>query len=138
MILVQRNLKQHNLWQISAFQVIVPAIMMLGYWLFEGARTGQLDTFVPGALGWITIIILGVFSTYIGRWMTYTAVSTIGSGEMALISPLETALVILWSFLFLGERLAATQWLGVCLVLIGVLLGQLLGKTAVFKPRIQS
>ncbi len=131
MILVQRYLKQHNLWQISTFQVVVPAIMMLLFWFIDGFRAGELDTFVPGMLGWITIIVLGVFSTFIGRWMTYKAVTTIGSGEMALISPLETALVILWSFLFLAERLTSMQWLGVFLVLIGVVLGQVLERTAV-------
>ena len=73
-----------------------------------------------------TIIILGVFSTFIGRWLTYTAVSIIGSGEMALISPIETTLVIIWSFLFLGEWLSIWQWAGVFLVIIGVVLGQLI------------
>ena len=136
MILVQRYLKSYNLWQITAIQVVLPAVIIVLFWLFEGVREGALDFFVPGLLGWTTIIVLGVFSTFFGRWLTYRAMSIIGNAEMALIAPLETALVIVWSFLFLGERLTPTQWVGALLVGFGVILGQLLQKTAVLQPKL--
>lgn len=126
MVLFQQYLKPFNIWQITAYQVLIPAVMVVCFWFFLGVRSGTFDLFVPGALGWVTIVVLGLFSTFIGRWLTFKAMSVIGSGEMALLSPLETALVLVWSFLFLGEWLTPFQWLGAFLVIIGVLLGQLL------------
>jgi hypothetical protein len=40
----------------------------------------------------------------------------IGSGRTALIEPTETVLVVLWAFLFLGERLSCLQWIGACMI----------------------
>lgn len=134
MVLVQHYLKPYNIWKVTAYQVIVPAFMVVGFWFFLGIRSGAFDLFVPGVLGWVTIAVLGLFSTFIGRWLTYTAMSIIGSGELALISPLETMLVIIWSFLFLGEWLSLLQWLGAFLVIIGVLLGPLLNNRST-KPQ---
>lgn len=126
MILVQHYLKPFNIWIITAYQVILPTFIVLLFWAFLGIQAGKFDLFVPGVLGWTAIIVLGIFATFIGRWLTFTAMTSIGSGEMALLSPLETALVILWSFLFLGEWLSPLQWAGAFLVIMGVLLGQLL------------
>lgn len=128
MTLVQRYLNGFNLWRMTAVQVYIPTGMVLVLWLFLGVRNGELDTFVPGVLGWITIVVLGIFSTFVGRWLTYAAIGAIGSGEMALLAPLETMLVIVWSFLFLGEFLTPLQWLGAILILSGVLMSQLVAR----------
>jgi drug/metabolite transporter (DMT)-like permease len=126
MILIQHYLQPYNIWRVTAYQVMIPALITTTFWGIQGIQAGHFDFYVPGLLGWSTIIILGVFSTFIGRWLTYTAISIIGSGEMALISPIETTLAIIWSFLFLGEWLSVFQWVGVFLVIIGVVLGQLI------------
>lgn len=43
-------------------------------------------------------------------------------GQMALLTPIETLLTVVWSILFLNERLSALQWIGGILILISAVL----------------
>jgi drug/metabolite transporter (DMT)-like permease len=52
----------------------------------------------------------------------FNAVPRIGGGQMAMLSPLETFLSVIWSILFLGEHLTALQWLGGLLVMVSAAL----------------
>jgi drug/metabolite transporter (DMT)-like permease len=45
------------------------------------------------------------------------SIKHIGSGQMALLSPVEALLTVIWSMLFLGERLSPVQWIGSLLIL---------------------
>jgi drug/metabolite transporter (DMT)-like permease len=63
------------------------------------------------------------------------AINRIGSGQMALLTPLETLLTVTWSMLFLDERLTTIQWVGGGLILASALLAiQRLGR-AQWPPR---
>lgn len=93
-------------------------------WLISGA-----DGSVPGWKGWLAIIVLGIISTYIGWWIMFRAIQLIGSGQYALLLPVETLLAIFWSYLWLTERLRPLQWAGCLLILISAVLAvQRLGR----------
>lgn len=76
----------------------------------------------PGLSDWIVIVVLAVVSTYLARLALFAAIRRIGSGQIALLWPLQTLLVIILSVLFLHERMAPLQWFGGSLVLISALL----------------
>ena len=117
MVSVQWFLKPYNTWTITSLLVISATIAIIIVWVVTGA-----ETYVPAPTGWIAILFLGVFATYIGRILTYSAISRIGSGQFVLLTPLETSLTILWSVIFLGERLTTLQWLGTFFILMSILL----------------
>jgi len=72
--------------------------------------------------GWLGLVVLGVVSTYAARLILFAAIRHIGTAQLALLTPLETLLTVIWSLLFLGERLTLPQWLGGGLILVSGLL----------------
>ncbi len=78
----------------------------------------------PGPTGWAAILALAIISTFLARLLLFIGVRRLGSGQIALLAPLETLLTVIWSFLFLGERLTAVQWLGGLLILLSMALAR--------------
>ena len=56
--------------------------------------------------------ILTIVSTYIARLTLYAAVWRIGSGQVALLWPVQMFLAVLFSVFLLQEQLSPIQWLG--------------------------
>jgi drug/metabolite transporter (DMT)-like permease len=54
--------------------------------------------------------------------MLFSAIARIGSGQIALLWPLQTLTAIVVAVIFLQERLTPVQWLGGALVLAGTFL----------------
>jgi drug/metabolite transporter (DMT)-like permease len=63
------------------------------------------------------IVVLAVVSTYFARLALFAAIARIGSGQTALLWPLQTLGAIVLSVIFLQERLTPIQWVGGFLVL---------------------
>lgn len=114
---VQWYLSAYNTWSVTTLLVTSASVIVILLWWISGA-----PTYIPGWIGWMTIAVQVLIATYIGRILTYGAIQRIGSGQFALLSPLETALTVLWSVLFLGERLGSSQWAGTGLILVSALL----------------
>ena len=116
-ISVQWFLRPYNTWTVTSLIVVAATVAVVMLWVI----TGQ-STFIPAPLGWIAIVVQGIVATCIGRILTYKAINLIGSGQFALLTPLETALSVTWAALFLAESLLPVQWLGTVLILFGALL----------------
>jgi drug/metabolite transporter (DMT)-like permease len=65
---------------------------------------------------------LTVVSTYYARLALYAAVRRVGSGQIALLWPLQMMLGVMLSVWLLQERLNPAQWLGGVLILGSALL----------------
>ena len=109
---VQWYMKPYNTWATTSLMISGSAVVVLIMWLWNGA-----DLAVPGWRGWLIVVYQVVLLTYIGRTVTYAAIARIGSGQMALLTPIETVLTIIWAMLFLGEKLSANQLIGAGLIL---------------------
>ncbi len=92
-------------------------VVIVAYWLAQG-----LPWQSTGLNVWLGIVALAVVCTYAARLLMVVAIRHIGSAQIALLTPLETFLTVVWSLLFLGERLAPAQWLGGALILGSALL----------------
>jgi drug/metabolite transporter (DMT)-like permease len=78
---------------------------------------------------------LAVVSTFIARLLLFSGIRRLGSGQFALLAPLETLLTVIWSYLFLQERLTAIQWAGGLLILFSMVLAvQRLRLTGRWRP----
>ena len=117
LVSVQWYLKGYNTWATTAIMMSAGGAILAIVWLLQGA-----DLAIPGWQGWAIIVYQAVVLTVIGRIILYRAVGYIGSAQMALISPLETVLVIIWSLLFLNETLTLPQWFGAGLILFSAIL----------------
>lgn len=109
---VQWFLKPYNTWATTGTMMIAAAVVVTIFWLFSGR-----PAFVPGFGGWAAIVYQGVFLIFIGRLVLYAAIDRIGSAQVALLAPIETVLAIVWSFLFLAERLNPAQIVGALFIL---------------------
>ena len=106
-------------------------IFVTVWWVVNGAVWTA-----PGPGGWVAVIILAVVSTYLARLGYFNAVTRIGSGQLSLLGPVETLLSVIWSILFLGERLAPMQVVGGALILLSALLAvRRLGRVRLRFPR---
>jgi drug/metabolite transporter (DMT)-like permease len=73
-------------------------------------------------LGWGTVLGTGLISTVLARLALFAGIHRLGSGQVALLGPVETFLSVLWTFLSLGERLSRIQWAGGLLIVFSATL----------------
>jgi drug/metabolite transporter (DMT)-like permease len=74
------------------------------------------------AEGWLVILITGIFSTALARLAMFSAIKSLGSGQTALLGPVETLLAVTWALVFLGEKLSPLQIFGGLLIVSSTLL----------------
>lgn len=104
--------------QASSFYMLSGMLITAALgWAWQGAPWQT-----PAPAGWLAIAAITLLGTYAGRLMMFVAVQRLGGGQVGLLAPAETLLTVVWSMLFLQERLAPLQWLGGGLILISALL----------------
>lgn len=128
--LLQWYLKGQDPRTVSFYISLFMLAVVLVYWLTQ--ETAWQD---PGLSGWLSVLSLAIMSTFLARLLFVAAVDRIGSGQMSLLTPLETLQTITWSMLFLGERLTAIQFVGGALVLGSALLAIRRLRLAKWRPR---
>ncbi|MBE7556957.1 MAG: DMT family transporter [Anaerolineales bacterium] len=87
------------------------------FWAIQGAPWP--DT---GWQGWLIVGVMGLVTGYFAWWAMFTAMRYIGGSQVILLTPLETLLSVIWSVLFLQERLSVWQWLGGIFILTSAML----------------
>ena len=117
LVLLQWFLQGYDSRAVTFYVTATMMSVIVGYWLVQGRPWHD-----PGWQGWAAVVALAVVSTYLARLSMVTAIKHLGSGQIALLTPVETLLTVIWSMLFLGERLSPIQWFGGVLVLSSALL----------------
>jgi drug/metabolite transporter (DMT)-like permease len=106
-------------------------VFVFAWWLLQGAVWSE-----PSLVGWLQVLMLAVVCTFFARLGYYGAIGLIGSGQLALLGPLETMLSVIWAVIFLDERLAPWQAVGGVLILASALLAvQRFGRVNLRLPR---
>lgn len=130
LVLIQWFLHGYDARTITFYVVATMTVVNLGLWLVEGGEWRGL-----GWSDWFIILVLAVVSTYLARLAMFEGVRHLGSGQIALLLPMETLLAVVWSVLFLGERLAFWEWVGGGLILLSALLAIRLFNWTHWRPR---
>jgi drug/metabolite transporter (DMT)-like permease len=117
LVIIQWYLGTYPSSLVTYYVVATTALLVAGLWLVGGAAW-----YVPGWQVWAAIIVLAVVSTYLSRLAMFSAIQSLGSGQVALLSPLETLLAVVWSVAFLQESLSLIQWAGGSLILASAVL----------------
>jgi drug/metabolite transporter (DMT)-like permease len=129
LVIMQWYLKDYDTRTVTLYMIITMTVMAMGHWLISGAPFTDV-----GWWGWLLVIALAIITTYIARLLLVVAVRHIGGAQFGLLAPLETMLTVVWSFIFLGERLTLIQWAGSLLILFSASLAiQRLGRVK-WKP----
>ncbi len=116
-VVIQWFLQGYDTMTVTLYTVVGMALPNLAWWVVH-----DIPWRAPGWLGWLTIVLLALVVTYLGRVTQFIAIREIGGGQVALLMPLEIFLSVVWSVLFLSERLTAWQWVGGGLILLSALL----------------
>ncbi len=117
LILLQRTMQGYNSRATSFYTDVTLLVLLSAAGLIEGQPMTIPTTRILGL-----IFMMGVIGTFVARNLTFQAVKRIGSGQYALLGPLDTILTIMWSVLFLQETLSTIQWAGGLLILISATL----------------
>lgn len=115
--LIQWFLQPYDARTITFYVVATMTVVNLGLWLTDGGEWQSL-----GWSAWFIIAVLALVSTYLARLAMFEGVRRLGGSQIALLLPLETLMAVVWSVIFLGERLNLWEWLGGGLILLSALL----------------
>lgn len=129
-VLLQWCLRGYDTRTVTFYISTSMALLVGIYWWGQGASWRA-----PGWHGWLAIGVLAFVSTYLARLMLVAAISRVGGAQTALLAPVETLCTIVWSMLFLNERLTPLQWLGGALILSSALLALKRLDRARWRPR---
>jgi len=116
-LLMQWYLQDADPMAVTFYTVGAMALVAAGGWALQGA-----EWHAPAWQGWLLVGTLAVVSTYLSRLAMFVAVREIGGGQFSLLAPLEMLLTVIWSVMFLQERLSAWQWAGGGLILVSAVL----------------
>lgn len=106
----------------SDFATLIRTIVILGVVAVLVAATGQWQS--PGTVSGRTYLFLVLSGLATGAsWLCYFRALKLGdAARVAPIDKLSIVLVAVFGVVFLGEKLAAPNWLGVTLIAAGALL----------------
>lgn len=119
MLIVQRYLYGYSTAQVTPLFISVMALCVTAA---SFATTPPADWFSFPPDGWLVIAITAVFSTVLARLALISGIQRIGSGQTALLSPIETLLSVAFAAILIDERLMPLQLVGGALVLISAAL----------------
>jgi len=104
---------------VTAWQLVAGGAVLLPFALgFEG--------FPPavGPLGWAGFAFLTLVATALAYWAWFTGLARLPAATVGIVGLLNPVTGVLLGTLAAGELLGWPQWLGIALVLTGILVGQ--------------
>jgi drug/metabolite transporter (DMT)-like permease len=127
---LQWYLMEYDARPVTLYMLLAMTLCVLAMWGLEGGVWHPL-----GLYGWVASLVLAFVSTYLSRLLVFAAIGRIGGGQMAMLSPIETLMAVLWSSLFLGEYLSPVQWIGGIFILVSAALAIQRLSIARLRPR---
>jgi drug/metabolite transporter (DMT)-like permease len=103
---------------LNFFRVAVSTVCMV----LTIVVAGQQVWYGAPLKDYLTLFASGVIAIAISDTLFLMALNRVGAGIMAIVDCLYAPSVVLFAFFLLGERLGAWQWVGMALVIVGVLI----------------
>lgn len=102
---------------LLAAAVTLPLGLLIALLQFAAGR----ELARPTPVGLIAFALAGIFSTYLGRWLFFKSVETIGPTRAATFQTCSPVFAAFIGWLWLGERLDGISLLGMGLAVAGLL-----------------
>jgi drug/metabolite transporter (DMT)-like permease len=112
----QRVLYEMPAPTVTLYTLISMSTVVVPVYLFSGA-----SAFPGGTQVWSAVIGLTLV-TFLSRLMLFLGVKHLGGMQTALLGLSELLVVILFAYLWLGERLSPFQWAGASLLIMSLML----------------
>jgi len=129
-LLIGRLLTSENM---GALIVIQAGVVTLVGILFMGALEGL--TLPVSPLQWVHLGATGLLSTALALWLQNRYQPLVSPGHAGMIYAAEPLFAAFFGFLYLGEQLAGSQWLGALLILTAMVLAQWPELRSLFKAK---
>ncbi len=127
-----------NAWGMASYVILSEHVFASGTSRHLGTTWMATSTMLVGWLaslflgislprtlnGWLLMLAFGIFGTMLPLLAMNTGLQLIGAARGALINMLQPVLAVLFSVIFLGDRLSLQQWIGGALVILAVILLQ--------------
>ncbi|MCB0088968.1 MAG: DMT family transporter, partial [Caldilineaceae bacterium] len=111
LVLTQWWLASFNPQTVTLYLLLIMNVIIAIWWSILGVGWQA-----PSRTEWLVVIVLALVSTWFARLAIFGAIQRIGSGQVALLWPVQTLLIIVLSVLFLNERMMPIQWAGGALI----------------------
>ena len=118
--------------EITLIQLLGAFIVMLPYCLVRGGGTIALPQSVQGA---VCLIVIGVVHTGLALFLYFSSLQTLSAQSAALCSYIDPGSALVFSALFLNEKLSFVQIIAAVLILGGALFGELFSPNSARKRR---
>jgi len=116
-IFFERSAKRVGALAVNFYKVAGALILLIATaWITRGL---PFPTDAPGS-AWIYLSISGLIGFVLSDYFLFNSYIMIGSRRATLLQPLSPVFSAGLAFLLLGERMAATSWLGIGLVVGGI------------------
>ncbi len=102
-------------------QFICAAAVLFPYTLIRG----ELQLASVGAVGWICLLVVGLFHTGITYLCYFSSIKHLGGAEIAILSYIDPLVAVICSVAVLGERPGALQLLGGAVALAFALVNEI-------------
>lgn len=116
-VVMQWYLISYDSQAVTFYILIGTTTAVFIWWAFNGMPWQP-----PGPRGWALMILLAVVGTFLARFLQFESVTRIGGSQTSLLTPLQTLFAVVWSFIFLGDRLTVVQLVGAGLILASAIL----------------
>ena len=105
---------------LTTVEMVVAACVMAPYVLLTGGRIG----FPADTEGMLHLIFLCLVNTGLACWLYFSSMNRLPARAVALFGYVDPVSALIFSAIFLGDRLGAVQILGAVLVFAGAAFGQ--------------
>jgi drug/metabolite transporter (DMT)-like permease len=119
MNLIQWNLSSYASQTVALYTITTMALLTTIIRLLQCVPWRPLSP-----IGWGVVLGTGVVATILARLALFAGIHRVGSGQVALLGPVETFFSTLWAILFLGEQLTVWQWIGGLLIVLSAMLAR--------------
>ena len=120
LMLVNRKIEGVSGLNLTFIEIIIAAVILLPYvFLTEGGVPLPRD-----ARGIFALLFLCTVNTGLACWMYFSSMNRLPAKAVALLGYFDPVSALVFSAVFLDERLTAVQLAGAVLVLAGALAGQ--------------
>jgi drug/metabolite transporter (DMT)-like permease len=123
-----------NSWSVMLYTFLCAACFLLLYhalsgWLPGAGRPASLLWLGRNPAGWLALVVLALVPTIGGYGLYGVSLNYLAAGTANLVATLEPSMTALQSYLFLGEHFTLPQVVGSLLVIAGVVILRLAGRS---------
>ncbi|QAA30561.1 DMT family transporter [Clostridium manihotivorum] len=124
-VLINKFIKDLSGFETTLIQLAVSAITLLPFIIYRGEISKVKEL---GTSGLVYVLMVGIIHTGIAYMLYFTAMKSLESHSIAILSYIDPISAVIFSTLLLGESITAVQIIGGIIVLLSTFLVERTGK----------